>query len=216
MPLDTRLVEALSTPSERRNAERESRLRSELASLEATLDELAKEIDDRFPEYAELTRREPLALAETQELLLPGEALLTFVRSLEGDKTHVFVVRRNRTDAYSVGVGVEELVGIVVLPDWPIEDRQAADSCNAVIKWREDGYFTEIGNDEASRRYGVVAVQCFVLSALAHVHAATSSHVREFELGVDVRLPSGNAWGLGKSGYPTDPQGGVLLTQFSP
>ena len=111
--LDKRLIEALSTPPESRNAKNESRLRSELGSLGATLDKLTEEIEERFPEYAELTRREPLALAATQRLLLPGEALLTFVRSRVGDKTHVFVVRHERTDAYTVELGVEELEDIV-------------------------------------------------------------------------------------------------------
>ena len=51
-------------------------LRAELAGLNRRLDELDTRLAGDFPDYAELATPRPLALAETQALLGPEEALL--------------------------------------------------------------------------------------------------------------------------------------------
>ena len=84
-------------------------IRSELDALKGRIVDLEKQITEQFPRYAELTRREPLSLAGTQSLLGPDEALLTFIHSLDDENSHVFVVGRDRSAAYTVELGVEEL-----------------------------------------------------------------------------------------------------------
>ena len=47
--------------------------------------------------------------ADVQQLLGKDEALLTFIRSWKGDKTHVFVVRSDGLRAYTVPASLEEI-----------------------------------------------------------------------------------------------------------
>jgi len=80
------------------------------------LDNKLKALDGRlnaeFPEYAELASPKPLALAEAQGLLGPGEALLAY---LAGDKfTYLWVARKNRARIFRLDIGGEALGEAVI------------------------------------------------------------------------------------------------------
>ncbi len=107
--LDQKLIKAVSAAPETRNNELEKNLRKQIGSLKAKLTGLDKDIATQFPEYATLMSREPMPGAEVQQLLGKDEALLTFIRSWKGDKTHVFVVRSDGLRAYTVPVSLEKI-----------------------------------------------------------------------------------------------------------
>jgi CHAT domain-containing protein len=111
--LDSRLIEALGEPTESRDAETISQTRKSLKALEIRLEGLMQSIQVRFPEYAELMSREPLSLKATQRLAFPGEALLAMMKSSSGDQYHVFVIRSDKSKAYTVELGVDELEEMV-------------------------------------------------------------------------------------------------------
>ena len=68
--LDDLLIKTLGAPSEQRNETQEANLRKQLKSLQNRIQSLSEKITSQFPEYAELTRREPVSLKETQSLSL--------------------------------------------------------------------------------------------------------------------------------------------------
>ena len=74
--VDEALLAAVSQPPDERDEAAAASLRAELAGLNRRLDELDTRLAGDFPDYAELATPRPLALAETQALLGPEEALL--------------------------------------------------------------------------------------------------------------------------------------------
>lgn len=91
---ETRLIKAASRPPSQRNPEIEAGLRAEIQRLGAEISAVDAELDARFPEYQEMTRPEPLAVAQVQALLRPDEALLLYA---VGDKgAWLWVVRADR------------------------------------------------------------------------------------------------------------------------
>lgn len=111
--LDSRLIDALGESTESRDGETISQIRESVKDLEAKIEGLNQTIQETFPEYAELTSREPLSLKATQELLGQDEALLAMVRSWNGEQTHVFVLRFDKSTAYTVELGVSEIEQMV-------------------------------------------------------------------------------------------------------
>jgi len=111
--LDTRLVETLGQTAESRDSSAISEIRESLTNLEVKLEKLDHTIQEGFPAYAELTSRGPLNLKVTQELLGGGETLLAMTGSYKGKRTHIFVVRSNKSMAYTVDLSVSELEQMV-------------------------------------------------------------------------------------------------------
>jgi tetratricopeptide (TPR) repeat protein len=107
--LDGNLVKAISAATNKRNDILIGNLRRQLGDTKTQIEALDREIEEKFPEYAALTSREPLSVRDVQKLLGQDEALLTFTRSWERDKTHVFVVRQKGLTVYTVDVGLDEL-----------------------------------------------------------------------------------------------------------
>ena len=77
--IDRRLVQAVSEPPENRDGEAEAKFRDDLAALDQRITELGARLARDFPEFAELASPSPLSLSETQALLGPDEALVTYV-----------------------------------------------------------------------------------------------------------------------------------------
>jgi CHAT domain-containing protein len=107
--LDGRLVQTSARPPDRRDSGAETALRSEIGKLRSRLESLDGVIAEDFPSYAELANPQPQKLAEVQELLAADEALLVFIRAWDQDKTHAWVLRRDRAFAYTSEIGVASL-----------------------------------------------------------------------------------------------------------
>lgn len=91
---ETRLVKAVSQPTGRRDAATEALLRARIQHLGAEIANIDAELNLRFPEYQELIRPEPVAVAQVQALLRSDEAMLVYA---VGDKgSWLWVVRSDR------------------------------------------------------------------------------------------------------------------------
>jgi CHAT domain-containing protein/Tfp pilus assembly protein PilF len=90
--LDKRITSELGAPDGKRNDALIARLRAESARAHQSLDETSAQIAREFPAYAELSSPAPLSVVQTQALLKPDEALVSFFGM--NDKSYVFAVTR--------------------------------------------------------------------------------------------------------------------------
>jgi CHAT domain-containing protein/tetratricopeptide (TPR) repeat protein len=90
--LDKRMTAELGAPDGKRNDGLIASLRMESARARQSLDEASVQIAREFPAYAELSNPAPLSIAQTQTLLRPEEALVSFVSM--NDESYVFAVTR--------------------------------------------------------------------------------------------------------------------------
>ncbi|MGH8547613.1 MAG: CHAT domain-containing protein, partial [Methylococcales bacterium] len=105
--LDSQLVQAFSKPAGERTSARESQLREELSSTDQQITDLDKSIQQRFPEYQNLTNPAPLQLPEAQKHLAPHEAMLSY---LVGDKeSYVWLVRQDHSEFRKIEIGKDAL-----------------------------------------------------------------------------------------------------------
>ena len=73
---DKELITARSEPTARRNVQTETLLFDRLAAIDARIVQIDKTLVSDFPDYAALTKSEPLGVADVQALLRADEALL--------------------------------------------------------------------------------------------------------------------------------------------
>jgi CHAT domain-containing protein/tetratricopeptide (TPR) repeat protein len=90
--LEKRLTSELGAPDGKRNDALITRLRAESARARQSFDETSAQIAREFPAYAELSSPAPLSVVQTQALLKPDEALVSFFGM--NDKSYVFAVTR--------------------------------------------------------------------------------------------------------------------------
>jgi len=109
--LDAEWVKAVSKPTGERRADREARLREELAGLDQKIAELDTTLQRTFPEYQDLTSPEPLLMQEAQKLLVPQEALLAY---LVGEKeSYLWLVRKDKSDFRKIEIGKQALDQVI-------------------------------------------------------------------------------------------------------
>lgn len=75
---EARLIEEASKVPGKRNAATENSLRAVVASLLEQIEAIDLELTQRFPDYQELNRVEPVSLRSVQSLLQPGEAMIVY------------------------------------------------------------------------------------------------------------------------------------------
>jgi CHAT domain-containing protein len=109
--LDKGLIAAIAKPPAQRGADRERRMRAEIEALGKKIAGIDARLRREFPQFAELSRPEPLALNEAQALLAPDEALLVFV--VADDDAYRFVLRKDRADFSRIGVRKADLNKLV-------------------------------------------------------------------------------------------------------
>jgi CHAT domain-containing protein/Tfp pilus assembly protein PilF len=176
--LDAKYLAAVGSPE--RDGALITSLREQLTELKKRITELNTDIETRFPTYANLTTREPLSLVETQKLLGPDEALLTFGRSWDGDTTHVFVVRSSSIFVYDADLGVEDL-------DASVSTLRAGIDLSS-------GRFPTFDRSEAYRLYSeLLAPAEDALSDVAHLFVVPEGALNSLPLGVLVTEPPGDA-----------------------
>jgi CHAT domain-containing protein/Tfp pilus assembly protein PilF len=90
--LDQRIATELGAPDGKRNDALIASLHAESARARQSFDQTSAQIAREFPAYAELSSPAPLSVAQTQALLRPDEALVSFISM--GDKSYVFAVTR--------------------------------------------------------------------------------------------------------------------------
>ena len=109
--LDKALTEAASRPPNKRDRAAEAKLRTRLTDLDRRLGDLDGRLAKEFPAYAELASPRPAPLAETQGLLGPDEALLTYL--VADDETFLWVLRGERAQMHRLDIGAKALAAAV-------------------------------------------------------------------------------------------------------
>ena len=111
--LDSRLVRAVSEPPAKCDSQTEAKLREELTALDEKISILDERLAQDFPEYAELANQRPLSLSETQNLLGPDEALMTYL--VWDDTTFLWVLRHDNVAFQRLDVGRQEIEDAVTV-----------------------------------------------------------------------------------------------------
>lgn len=86
-----KLVVAAGKPPQQRNAADEQKLREDIVAAGKEVAALDAELTQRFPQYQELSRVEPLSVAQVRGLLKPGEAMLVY--GLQGSNNFAWLVK---------------------------------------------------------------------------------------------------------------------------
>jgi CHAT domain-containing protein len=98
---DKQLIDAFGKPSVQRNASLESALRQKLTETDARITLLNSELLSDFPEYQELVSPSPLSVADTQKLLKPDEAMVTYL--VTDKETLLWVIRPEQAEMIRLG-----------------------------------------------------------------------------------------------------------------
>ncbi len=100
------------------------RLRASVENLRGAHAALMREIERRFPDYADLTGSRPMTVGETQALLRPGEALLAFY--VGEDRTYIWAVPQSgRMQIAVANIGRKALAEKVALLRAALDPRAA-------------------------------------------------------------------------------------------
>ncbi|RXH19210.1 CHAT domain-containing tetratricopeptide repeat protein [Bradyrhizobium guangzhouense] len=105
--LDKRITSELGQADGKRNDQLIASLRAQAAQAQKSLDDATTQLGRSFPAYAELSNPQPLSIAQTQTLLKPDEALVTFIAL--GDKTYAFAVTHEASALRQVALGGREI-----------------------------------------------------------------------------------------------------------
>jgi CHAT domain-containing protein/Tfp pilus assembly protein PilF len=89
---DKLLIEALSKPYAQQNRTAIERVRKDIAGIEDRLAAIGTQLQRDFPDYAALSKPQPLSVSEAQRLLGPDEALVFIDLSV---KSFVWVITQN-------------------------------------------------------------------------------------------------------------------------
>ncbi|MDP6786174.1 MAG: CHAT domain-containing protein [Rhodospirillales bacterium] len=108
------LADVLASPTDQQDAAAVETLRSKIDQLRDARAVMMEEIEERFPEYAELTNPKPATIDQARAILRPGEALIaTYVGAR---KTYVWAVPRDGAVAFTkADEGREDLEDTVAL-----------------------------------------------------------------------------------------------------
>ena len=108
------LSDALSRPSDQHNSKTLASLRSAIGKLEGALLALRREIEARFPAYAELINPKPVTIEGARGALRAGESLISIY--VGGERTYIWAVsNRGAVKFASVELGREQLSEQVAL-----------------------------------------------------------------------------------------------------
>jgi tetratricopeptide (TPR) repeat protein/CHAT domain-containing protein len=101
------LVKALSEPTDERQEKLIEGIRVEIADAEGKLTDIARQLENEFPDYVSLARPKPLAIREAQRLLGADDALVFF---LTGDSSgFVFALTQEHFEWKPIQLGTEAL-----------------------------------------------------------------------------------------------------------
>jgi tetratricopeptide (TPR) repeat protein len=109
--LDKRITAELGAADGKRNDALLARLRAESTRARQSFDETSAQIIREFPAYAELSSPAPLSIAQTQALLKPDEALVSFLSM--SDKSYVFAVTRESSVWQQIPLGQNAIGDLV-------------------------------------------------------------------------------------------------------
>ena len=124
--LDKRVTSELGQADGKRNDMLIANLRAQVTQTQKSLADVSAQLDRSFPQYADLSSPQPLTIAQTQGLLKPDEALVTFI--VLGDKSYAFAVTREASALRQIALGSRELSDRVAHLRQGLADPEAAQS----------------------------------------------------------------------------------------
>ena len=93
--LDKIIIAAVSKPTAERNLAAEDQIRKHIEAIKMEREKLQDVFNQRFPDYVALSKPQPLAIEETQALLVDDEAVVTI--DLD-QKSYVWVITKDRAE----------------------------------------------------------------------------------------------------------------------
>jgi tetratricopeptide (TPR) repeat protein/CHAT domain-containing protein len=102
----------MSKGEERRNEEVVRSLEEQIGRARKALGELDKEIDVKYPRYADLKRPQPLTVKDLQSVLEAGETVVSY--ALGKNKAAAHVISREGFRMRELGTGPQELADLVL------------------------------------------------------------------------------------------------------
>jgi CHAT domain-containing protein/Tfp pilus assembly protein PilF len=105
------ILAAVSQPPAKRNAAAETALRADADSLRQRLIQLDGQLATQFPTYAELANPQPVGIAEIQNLLAPGQALIVF--GIGTNESYVAVVNHVSSGIFGAPIGAKDTAAAV-------------------------------------------------------------------------------------------------------
>ena len=109
--VDASLVKAVGQAPNKRDANAENRLRTELEQLNKMIAATDARLTETFPDYATLANPQPLALEEAQGLLSSDEAIVTWL--IAKSKSQLWIVRKDAAKAFVLDVGAADVSAAV-------------------------------------------------------------------------------------------------------
>ena len=109
--LEGLLTKKLSKPEKQRNEEVIKSLKEQISKATKFLSDLEKEIEAKYPRYADLKRPKPLTVEEFQEILKPDETLISY--AVGKDKVAAFVIKKKSFKLIEIDMKREELSKLV-------------------------------------------------------------------------------------------------------
>ena len=108
--LDKAIIAAVSTEPSRRDAAAEQRIRDRIAAVGKERNDLQTIFTREFPDYAALSRPEPLTVKDIQPLLAADEALVVIdLAAKSGAKSYVWAITRSAADWKELAVAAPDI-----------------------------------------------------------------------------------------------------------
>jgi CHAT domain-containing protein/Tfp pilus assembly protein PilF len=142
--LDKVIIAALTKEPSRRDAAAEQKIRDRIVAIAKERDDLGNVFTLEFPDYAALSRPEPLTAKDIQPLLADDEALV--IVNLDAKKSYVWAVTRSAADWKKLAVTADEITKKVTsLRGWldshglrPFDTQASFDLYQTILKPIED------------------------------------------------------------------------------
>jgi CHAT domain-containing protein len=110
--LDKSIIAAVSKPPAERNATGEEQTRKRISDIQSKQRQLQEVFNQRFPDYAALSKPTPLSIEETQVLLANDEALIAIDLDTQ---SYVWVVTRNRAEWRELSTNADDVAKEVTI-----------------------------------------------------------------------------------------------------
>jgi CHAT domain-containing protein len=104
--LDKTVIAFVSKPPSKRSAAAEDQVRTRIAEVKAEREKLQQTFNERFPDYAALSKPQPVSLEETQTLLADDEALLVFDF---GPQSYAWIITAHDADWTELKISAKDL-----------------------------------------------------------------------------------------------------------
>ena len=164
------LVIAVGKPPQERHIANEKMLRNVLAIGEKTLALFDAALTQRFPQYQELTRAQPISIRRVQALLKPKEAMLVY--GLSDARSFVWVMTATGADFLPLDVNLKDVAAQVAL-------------VRAEMDWDDDGRHRRVSVDALHDLYRrLVAPAESRLAGIEHVMVVPSGPLQSLPLGM--------------------------------